>query len=51
MTAYRDWFIIFGLALGVCVSNTIARFACGLILPVMQTGLGWNYTQAGWNNT
>ncbi|MFU1477539.1 YbfB/YjiJ family MFS transporter [Roseovarius sp. C7] len=51
MTAQRDWLIVFGLALGVCISNAFARFAYGLILPAMQNDLGWNYTQAGWINT
>lgn len=43
--------IILGLAFGTCVSNGFARFAYGLILPAMQTDLGWTYTQAGWINT
>jgi predicted MFS family arabinose efflux permease len=40
-----------GLALGVAVSNGLARFAYALILPAMRTDLGWNYTQAGALNT
>ena len=51
MTLQRDWFVVLGLALGVCVSNAFARFAYGLILPAMQADLGWNFTQAGWINT
>lgn len=45
------WLVIAGLSLSVCVSNGFARFAYGLILPAMQTDLGWNYAQAGWINT
>jgi len=45
------WLVIIGLSLSVCVSNGFARFAYGLILPAMQTDLGWNYAQAGWINT
>lgn len=51
MILQKDWLIVFGLALGVCISNAFARFAYGLILPAMQSDLGWNYTQAGWINT
>ncbi|QBF33530.1 YbfB/YjiJ family MFS transporter [Thalassococcus sp. S3] len=47
----RSWLILLGLALGVCVTNSFARFAYGLILPAMQTDLGWSYAQAGWLNT
>lgn len=39
------------LALGPAVSNGFARFGYGLILPAMQSDLGWNYTAAGWINT
>ncbi|MEM1364098.1 MAG: YbfB/YjiJ family MFS transporter [Pseudomonadota bacterium] len=51
MTVSRNWWIVLGLALGVTVSNAFARFAYGLILPAMQTDLGWSYTQSGWINT
>lgn len=47
----RRWLIVIGLALGVSISNAFARFFYGLILPAMQTDLGWSYTQAGWINT
>ena len=47
----RNWLIILGLALGVCVSNGFARFAYGLILPAMQQDQGWSYAEAGWINT
>lgn len=47
----RPWLVLAGLALGVTVTNGFARFAYGLILPSMQSDLGWNYTQAGWLNT
>jgi MFS family permease len=40
-----------GLALAVAVTNGFARFAYALILPAMRSDLGWNYTEAGWNNT
>ena len=51
MTSFKRWMIVFGLALGVSVSNAFARFAYGLILPSMQSDLGWTYTQSGWINT
>lgn len=40
-----------GLSLGPAASNGLARFAYGLLLPAMQSDLGWTYTQAGWLNT
>lgn len=40
-----------GLALGVAVSNGLARFAYALILPAMRADLSWSYTQAGALNT
>lgn len=45
------WAVAAGLSLGPAVSNGLARFAYGLILPAMQADLAWNYTQAGWLNT
>lgn len=47
----RPWLVLFGLTLGVCVTNGFARFAYGVILPVMKQDLGWTYAQAGWLNT
>ena len=47
----RPWLVLAGLALGVTVTNGFARFAYGLILPAMQSDLGWTYAQAGWLNT
>ena len=47
----RPWLVLFGLCLGVCVTNGFARFAYGLILPAMKSELGWTYAQAGWLNT
>ncbi|MCH1469409.1 MAG: YbfB/YjiJ family MFS transporter [Planktomarina sp.] len=47
----RPWLVLAGLALGVTVTNGFARFAYGLIVPAMQSDLGWNYAQAGWLNT
>ncbi len=47
----HPWRVLVGLALGVCVTNSFARFAYGLILPAMRADLGWTYTQAGWLNT
>ena len=47
----RPWLVLAGLALGVTVTNGFARFSYGLILPTMQSDLGWNYAQAGWLNT
>lgn len=47
----RPWLVLFGLALGVTVTNGFARFAYGLILPAMKAELGWSYAQAGFLNT
>lgn len=47
----RNWWIILGLSLGVCVSNGFARFAYGLILPAMREHQDWTYAEAGWINT
>lgn len=47
----RPWLVLFGLALGMCVTNGFARFAYGLILPAMREELNWTYAQAGWLNT
>ncbi|MFK7754196.1 MAG: YbfB/YjiJ family MFS transporter [Sedimentitalea sp.] len=49
--AARQWLILLGLCLGMCVTNGFARFAYGLILPAMRDQLGWSYAQAGWLNT
>ena len=45
------WFTVLGLSMGTAVSNGLARFAYGLILPAMRSDLHWNFTQAGWINT
>jgi MFS family permease len=47
----RGFLTAAGLALAVAVTNGLARFAYALILPAMRSDLGWNYTEAGWNNT
>ncbi|WP_424985863.1 YbfB/YjiJ family MFS transporter [Microbulbifer sp. S227A] len=47
----RPWLVLFGLALGMCVTNSFARFAYGLMLPAMKAEMGWTYAQAGWLNT
>ncbi|QWW72406.1 YbfB/YjiJ family MFS transporter (plasmid) [Rhizobium sp. WYJ-E13] len=39
------------LALGPALGLGIARFAYGLLLPMMKSDLGWSYSQAGWINT
>src|SRR5262245_31387270 len=46
-----SWLIVLGLSLGPAVSNGLARFAYGLILPAMRQDLSWSYTEAGWINT
>lgn len=51
MSDARLWAVAAGLSLGPAVSNGVARFAYGLILPSMQDDLAWTYTQAGWLNT
>lgn len=45
------WLVVLGLSLGPAVSNGLARFAYGLILPAMQVDLSWTFTKAGWLNT
>ena len=45
------WFTVLGLSMGTAVSNGLARFAYGLILPAMRADLHWNFAQAGWINT
>ncbi len=45
------WFTVLGLSMGTAVSNGLARFAYGLILPAMRSDLHWNFAQAGWINT
>lgn len=47
----RRWIVLIGLASGVCISNSFARFAYGVILPAMRSDLGWTYGEAGWINT
>lgn len=47
----RPWMVVAGLSLGPAVSNGLARFAYGLILPAMQADLSWNFTGAGRLNT
>ena len=51
MKKSAGFFLAVGLACSVAVSNGFSRFAYALILPAMQNDLGWNYTEAGWNNT
>ena len=45
------WLIALGLSLGPAVSNGLARFAYGLLLPAMRDELAWTYAEAGWLNT
>lgn len=45
------WLIALGLSMGPAVTNGLARFAYGLLLPDMQADLGWTYAEAGWINT
>lgn len=47
----QGYVIAAGLALGVAVSNGLARFAYALILPAMRADLAWSYTEAGALNT
>lgn len=51
MSSRTAWWVAVGLSLGPTVSNGLARFAYGLILPSMRADLGWSYTEAGWINT
>jgi MFS family permease len=50
-SGWASWLIVCGLSLGPAVSNGLARFAYGLILPAMRQDLNWSYTEAGWVNT
>jgi MFS family permease len=45
------WILALGLSLSPALSNGLARFAYGLILPAMREDLAWTYTEAGWINT
>ena len=47
----HGWLTILALSLGPAVSNGLARFAYGLILPAMRDDLALSYTVAGWINT
>jgi predicted MFS family arabinose efflux permease len=51
MTPRRGLIIACGLALGMAVANSFARFAYALILPAMKADLAWSYTEAGSLNT
>lgn len=57
MAPDRSWLVLAGLALGVTMTNGLpmtngfAQFAYGLMLPAMDSEMGWNYAQAGWLNT
>ena len=51
VTARAGFLTAAGLAMAVAVTTGFARFAYALILPAMRNDLGWNYTEAGWNNT
>ncbi len=46
-----EWLIACGLSLGPAVSNGLARFSYGLVLPAMRQDLSWSYAEAGWINT
>jgi MFS family permease len=50
-SVWASWLIVLGLSLGPAVSNGLARFAYGLVLPAMRQDLSWSYTEAGWVNT
>lgn len=43
--------IALSFALSVAISNGLARFAYGLVLPAMREDLGWSYSVAGFLNT
>lgn len=47
----RLWWIACGLSLSPAITNGLARFAYGLLVPAMREDLGWSYTEAGWVNT
>jgi predicted MFS family arabinose efflux permease len=45
------WLSAASLALGPAAALGFARFAYALLLPAMQSDLGWNYAQSGLINT
>jgi len=47
----RTTLLALALSMGAAVSLGLARFAYGLLLPVMRTDLGWSYALAGAMNT
>jgi predicted MFS family arabinose efflux permease len=51
LSARSAWLIAIGFSLEPAVSNGLARFAYGLMLPAMRQNLSWTYTEAGWINT
>lgn len=47
----RATLLALALSMGAAISLGLARFAYGLLLPVMRTDLGWSYALAGAMNT
>lgn len=47
----RILLVCIGLSLASAVALGLGRFAYALVLPVMQTGLGWSFTEAGGLNS
>jgi len=50
-TSRPSLWVAFALALSVAISNGLARFAYGLVLPAMREDLSWTYSTAGLLNT
>jgi predicted MFS family arabinose efflux permease len=50
-TELRITCLALALSMGAAISLGLARFAYGLLLPVMRTDLGWSYALAGAMNT
>jgi predicted MFS family arabinose efflux permease len=50
-TDRQTYLVCIGLSLGVAIALGFGRFAYALILPAMQTDLGWSFTEAGLLNS
>ncbi|HEY1147105.1 MAG TPA: YbfB/YjiJ family MFS transporter [Pseudoduganella sp.] len=50
-TELRITLLALALSMGAAISLGLARFAYGLLLPVMRADLGWSYALAGAMNT
>ncbi|MCX4163024.1 MULTISPECIES: YbfB/YjiJ family MFS transporter [Paraburkholderia] len=49
--ALTPLWVVVGLAMGPAVALGLSRFAYALLLPLMRSGLGWSFADAGAMNT